>query len=148
MIVSAWLISISIGIFAGTGTGAKIVSLPDGNCGMRALNDFGQVVIFSVNIIPYAIALLCSILLFANVWRKARSATITPLNNTKREKQLRRRLVVARAITISVIWCLLCTTPMFFMTTKFPHLIAGNPALARWLKLLFVTEYAVNPVRV
>ena len=145
LIAGAWTISVIIGALVGTGTGAKIVSVADGNCGMRAMNNFGQFVIFSVNIIPYGIASLCSVVIFATVWCRARSAKVGPRND-QRERNIKRRLVVARAITASIIWCLICTIPLMIITTKFPYLIARDPALARWLKLLYVSEYAVNPV--
>ncbi|GAU87546.1 hypothetical protein RvY_00376 [Ramazzottius varieornatus] len=145
MIAIAWAISIiDIGLHSSGKFGGLLERSSNGLCSLRVTERRGGFLVFLTVVIPYALVGVASVPIFITAFIKIRAARMSP-QPQRRGTVLKKRLVIAKAMLASLIWCCLCAVPYTAVWSVAPRLFVQYQGLTYWLKVGFVAEFAINP---
>ncbi|GAV01306.1 hypothetical protein RvY_12040-2 [Ramazzottius varieornatus] len=133
--------------------GVKVMFLPTahGTCILSPASSqplpFGTLPIFAMHTVPYLVSVVITLMVFLTAYLKIRTNRSSTQPSASLDRLLQKRLVIARAIFVSALWCFVCLLPKSIILARLS--MSTPPSLLfDWLRALTVFQYAVNPVSV
>ncbi|GAV01304.1 hypothetical protein RvY_12040-3 [Ramazzottius varieornatus] len=106
---------------------------------------FGTLPIFAMHTVPYLVSVVITLMVFLTAYLKIRTNRSSTQPSASLDRLLQKRLVIARAIFVSALWCFVCLLPKSIILARLS--MSTPPSLLfDWLRALTVFQYAVNPL--
>ncbi|GAV05094.1 hypothetical protein RvY_15274 [Ramazzottius varieornatus] len=150
LIAASWVISVFVPAVIGSGTGVNYVvvmlSSNSSFCTISTTNNLGA---FSVGLcipIPYAFIGMASLAIYCTAYVRMRNPPANASEAARRKRMINKRLVIVKAMLVSLLWNVVCSTPVL-LTTSVPADDIRNQTLINNLEALTPgLLYALNPV--
>ncbi|GAV00040.1 hypothetical protein RvY_10950-2 [Ramazzottius varieornatus] len=145
--IAPWLLAAVFVILAELKIGSVFVLAAGRGCSKRLLNRLGTFLNFMEVIGPCVIVVLASLVVFYSTQLRKRKDSSGDMVSVRLTRLIRRRLIIAKAMGLSALWCILCVAPPTVIVNLYPQVLSIHPTMGKWLRTTTVAEYAVNPVR-
>ncbi|GAU92151.1 hypothetical protein RvY_04268 [Ramazzottius varieornatus] len=148
MVAASWLISITLVALNVLEVGGHYVQLWDFTCQAEPTNSFGLVLFAVSGTGPYFLIGIFSLIIFTTAHIKSRGLRAQMASSTSARHQLRtlqRKLVIARAMGILLVWSFITQIPFTVVPMYVPRLEEEYYDLWRFLRIFPLTQYALSP---
>ncbi|GAV04957.1 hypothetical protein RvY_15155 [Ramazzottius varieornatus] len=115
LIAFSWSLSIGIAVLTATETGVRFLYLQKIYCTITITSQFGKFYTGLATVIPYVLIGTASVGIFVVARVKLQQPQPDVVAAARTRRLLKRRLVVAKAMFVSLLWSLICTLPVFIM---------------------------------
>ena len=143
-----WLIGASVIGFMGSGIGSSFREVQPGYCLPVITSAFGQFCLLMAAFVPDIAQLLLVLRITVDVFATRRSSAVVPAVPSPpwKTRGQKRKLRLLQAMVTSCLWCSCATLPWIVVSAFFPKALARGSLVVDALRLLYASEYAINPV--
>ncbi|GAV01358.1 hypothetical protein RvY_12082 [Ramazzottius varieornatus] len=142
MIILSWVVPLALVLLTFFRIGAAFVGAPYGTCVIRALRPFGKIYSFVPAVIPFALVGLACCELFTAAHLKTR---VSNKLSTRSKRLLKRRLNIATAMLATLMWHVLMSFPIIYVSYGLPQVISQKPWLGNVIRGCTTLEFAISP---
>ncbi|GAU91392.1 hypothetical protein RvY_03652-2 [Ramazzottius varieornatus] len=149
LIAFSWSLSTVIALLTATETGVKFLYLQKLQCTITVTSQFGYFYSSLGTVIPYVFIGTASIGIFVVARVKLHQPPADVVAGARTIRLLKRRLVIAKAMFVSLLWSLICVLPAFIMisTPGLAEDVRRKSWLGNLVSACWAMMYGGNPVR-
>ena len=144
--IGTWSLGgVIVGLIA-SGLGSEFREVRSGVCIPVTTSLFGGIMSFATLPVPLVVFGLVILRIMVALLAEHKRRNRVAVAPASRKRGVNRKRALARAMIASFAWCLCSTVPYTIIFNLFPQFSVNYPDGAGILRLVFWSEYAINPV--
>ncbi|OQV13700.1 hypothetical protein BV898_12094 [Hypsibius exemplaris] len=148
IIVGSWILCIGVMLpFTLASVGQRVALSALGQCSLVVTGRLGSFFNSFMAFVPYAVSGTGSLFILRKCFgfSKLRSGRVRHEARVQADATANRRLITARMLLFTFLWCGVCMLPTYLTIVVFPWLYVSNSVSILWTKTAMACQYAFTP---